>query len=905
MKKIFIKSLVFIVPLFFLTWVTMAQGIVKGKIIDSQTKEELVGATVMVEGTTQGAAASLDGTFTLNTSEEGAQTLIFRCVGYKELKKNVQIGTQPLNLGTIAMQTEAIGLGDVTVTASVAVQRKTPVAVAVIEPTAIENKLSTQEFPEILKSTPSVYATKEGGGYGDSRINLRGFSSENIAVMINGVPVNGMENGKVYWSNWAGLSDVTRSMQVQRGLGASKVSVPSVGGSINILTKTTDVKEGGSVSYAVGNDGYNKISFNVSTGLRNGWAISFLGAKTWGDGYIQGTNFDGYSYFANISKQLGNHQFSLTAFGAPQKHFQRSSYDKLTIEGWKKLEAQMGPDRQYRYNPTYGFGPGNQQKSAYYNVYHKPQISLNHFWQINEKSSLSSVVYVSIGRGYGHSGQGYNSEYSNGWYGSNSGVINNTYRNTDGTFAYDQIYKMNSESENGSLMVIGKLLNHHDWYGLLSTYTTTVARKIDLSAGIDFRYYKGVHRLELSDLFGGAYYCDVRYRSNVKVANNAAAADPNFVNQKLGIGDVIYRDYDGYIAQGGAFFQAEYNSGPLSTFVAGSISNSSYWMRNHFYYDKAHEKSSTESFLGWTAKGGANYNLNEHHNVFANIGYISRAPFYSSGVFLNSNTSNATNPEAVNEKTFSVELGYGFRSSMFSANLNLYRTAWLDKTMARSSDITLADGTTDRWSINMQGVDALHQGIELDFVLRPVNWLRVNGMFSIGDWKWNSVATGYFYNSAGQPLAKSDGTVASGVGADDHAKAIIDLDGVRVGNSAQTTFALGASVEPLRGLHIGGDYSFWGRNYADFSISTNDLGFGAKKKYESPWRIPSAGELDMNMNYRFKMGKLGAVIYANVNNVLDNITIADALDGSDHDWKTARVFYRFGRTYSVRLKINF
>ena len=37
--------------------------------------------------------------------------------------------------------------------------------------------------------------------------------------MINGVPVNDMENGRVYWSNWAGLSDVTSSMQVQRGLG--------------------------------------------------------------------------------------------------------------------------------------------------------------------------------------------------------------------------------------------------------------------------------------------------------------------------------------------------------------------------------------------------------------------------------------------------------------------------------------------------------------------------------------------------------------------------------------------------------------------------------------------------------------------------------------------------------------
>ncbi len=67
-----------------------------------------------------------------------------------------------------------------------------------------------------------------------------------------GVPINGMENGRVYWSNWAGLSDVTRLMQVQRGLGASRVAVPSVGGTINILTKTTDAEEGGNVFMSAG-----------------------------------------------------------------------------------------------------------------------------------------------------------------------------------------------------------------------------------------------------------------------------------------------------------------------------------------------------------------------------------------------------------------------------------------------------------------------------------------------------------------------------------------------------------------------------------------------------------------------------------------------------------------------------
>ena len=88
----------------------------------------------------------------------------------------------------------------------VAKERKTPVAVSTIKATEIQAKIGNQEFPDLLKSTPSVYVSKSGGGYGDSRVNIRGFSQENIAVMINGMPVNDMENGAVYWSNWSGLS---------------------------------------------------------------------------------------------------------------------------------------------------------------------------------------------------------------------------------------------------------------------------------------------------------------------------------------------------------------------------------------------------------------------------------------------------------------------------------------------------------------------------------------------------------------------------------------------------------------------------------------------------------------------------------------------------------------------------
>ena len=79
---------------------------------------------------------------------------------------------------------------------------------------------ATRSFPRFSERHPRV-ATPEGGGYGDAKINMRGFkATPNVAVLINGVPMNDMEWGGIYWSNFSGLAGVTSSMQTQRGLGA-------------------------------------------------------------------------------------------------------------------------------------------------------------------------------------------------------------------------------------------------------------------------------------------------------------------------------------------------------------------------------------------------------------------------------------------------------------------------------------------------------------------------------------------------------------------------------------------------------------------------------------------------------------------------------------------------------------
>ncbi len=861
------------------TAIAFGQTKLSGKVVD-ETNQPLPGASVILKGATSGASTDFDGNFSFETSASKG-TILVSFMGYETKALTFVKSTK---LGTISLNASAESLSEIVITqVSFAIDRKTPVAVSTIPAALIESKLGTQEFPEILKSTPGIYATKQGGGYGDSRVNLRGFESANIAVMVNGVPVNDMEWGGVYWSNWAGLSDVTRSMQVQRGLGASKIAAPSLGGSINIVTKSTDAKEGGSISQGFGNDGYSKTAFSYSTGLtEKNWAVTVLGSKTSGEGYIQGTEFEGYNYFLNISKKINeNHELSFTAFGAPQWHNQRNNGDRLLISEWQKQPMK------YKYNASYGFDMNGQRKTSSLNVYHKPQISLNHLWTIDDKSSLSTALYVSIGDGSGTSGQGNSRSL---WYGSSNGIPNTTFRAADGTFDYGAIYDLNIASTNGSELTMSKSINQHKWYGALSTYSTKVGDDIDIYGGVDLRYYKGVHTNEITDLYGGEFFIDATSRPLL--------SSDAWKTNKLGVGDVVYRDYDGFVFSQGVFMQAEYNKDALSTFISLSGSNTSNWRYDRFYYDKADAKSETINFLGFSAKGGANYNIDEKHNVFANVGTISRAPFFSGGAFLQSTTSNEINPNAVNEKAFSYEFGYGYRSTTFSANVNLYSTQWKDKTLVRS----INNNNPESLVVNMQGVNALHQGLELDFRYQPFESLTVTGMASFGDWIWNNDAFGYLYDSNGQAVDK-DGLVVEML-SPEHASTSINIDGIRVGNSAQTTAALGVRYELDKSFSIGVDGNYFGRNFANYNISSVGTSL-SPTTFSQPWMIPDATTFDLNASSKFKIGTFDAILSANVQNLLNTEYITDATDGSNHDWETSPVFYGFGRTFSTSLKIKF
>ena len=218
--NLIMKKLLLVGLMMLSSFITFAQ--ISGTVLDSDTNSPLPGATVIIQGTSDGVVTDFDGKFSLESAVAG-NTLVISYLGYETTEVSA---TNGLSVGLLQSLNT---LQEVVVTSGVidvAKVRETPVAVSTIRASEIALKVGNLEFPEIMNKTPGVYATKQGCGYCDSRISLRGFDQRNTSFLINGQPVNDMENGWVYWSNWQGLTDVASGIQIQRGLGASRLAVP-------------------------------------------------------------------------------------------------------------------------------------------------------------------------------------------------------------------------------------------------------------------------------------------------------------------------------------------------------------------------------------------------------------------------------------------------------------------------------------------------------------------------------------------------------------------------------------------------------------------------------------------------------------------------------------------------------
>lgn len=893
------KTFLLVAILFYTTLSFTQTKTVSGVIKDINIGEPLIGVNVVYEQG-KGTITDINGEYLLKL-EPGEYDLEVSYIGFISQKTHIIIGDKNIFLN---FELKTLTLNEVEVIGDLARTRETPVAFSNISPAKIEEQLASQDIPLILNSTPGVYATQSGGGDGDARINIRGFNQRNVAVMLDGIPVNDMENGWVYWSNWFGLDAVMRGTQIQRGLGMSKLAIPSVGGTINITTKGIDAKKGISLKQEIGSAGFLRTSLGMTTGrLDNGWGVTFAGSYKKGDGWVDQTFTEGWFYFLRVDKEIGKHVISLTAMGAPQKHGQRSykkrmsAFDReyaeesgMAPEYIDNLESQGLPvDMGLKYNPNWGYlnrayitdtdtiFPGTNEKSTANNYYHKPMFSLRDFWNVNDKLYISNVLYLSIGTGGGNSF-------------SNSSSLDIETKQMDLQKTYNSnlnIIAPYFNKTNLSSDIMRNAVNNHFWLGLLSTFDYHINDAFSLSGGIDLRTYKGEHYREIEDLLGGNYFLD---------DGNENESD----TIKKYVGDRIGYNNDALVRWGGLFAQLKYQTGNLTTFINLTGSTSGYKRIDYFlpvFEDGNTNETDWKYIPGFTIKGGANYNLNETMNVFMNLGYLSKSQRFQN-VY---NRENQLFLEIKNEKVKAIEIGYSYVLPRMTLNINAYYTVWDNKPADRTQYMTDPLDPEIRYTVNINNMNALHQGVEFEFAYRITRNLVFESLLSLGDWKWTSADTAFIYDDNGKFVGKRP----------------FDARGLYVGDAAQFQNRESLRWEIIKGLYVSGSFTWFGKHYAEFNPLDldpvqNPESFDENGNPRQSWKIPNYYMVDMHAGYSWWVKKVRFQIRGSVLNALNDVYVTDAQNNDtylsqpspDFDANSASVFMGMGRRYNISLRVS-
>jgi iron complex outermembrane recepter protein len=837
-----------------------AQNLVTGKIIDLSHETPVIAATVAVSGKTNGTFSDSDGIFKLSLLP-GKHLLAISHISYETKEISVRIEeNQSLDLGIIRLREKSIGLEEVSIIASLATERRTPVAVSNLPAHVIEQRSGNREYPEIMKRVPGVYATKTGGGTGDARVTIRGFQQENVALLLNGVPVGSVENGLVYWSNWAGLADATQTIQVQRGLGASKVATNSVGGTINIITKTTDARKGGSYKQTLTNYGNRRSIINLSTGLmENGFALQFLGSRTSGPGFADATHVDGWAYYLSVSHALGsNHKFTFTALGSPERHGQRTY--GLTYDEYR----QFGN----KYNPNWGMFNG-KVLSVNENFYHKPQLALNHYWNISERSFLATSVYFSSGFGGGRFTEAFDSPPA-------FAIRKNNQIDWDGIYFLNATHHDTFTTPEGEVLsgyskvILTNYLASHYWYGVLSNFSHDISKQLTLTAGIHVRDFKSRLREEIDDLLGGQFWIE-----DYAWALEGRAGRPMIMQR----GDVIKVDNGALVQNASTFGQLEYSFRKGSAFLAGTLSATRYRSEDRFNY-ASDIKSRLVNRQGFDVKTGAVLNIDAAHHIFANAGFYSREPYHK---FVFVNFSNAVAHDLKNESIAAAEIGYGFNSRFSSLRLNAYSTYWMDKSLLSMENVQLIDESMTRALV--RGLDAWHNGIEFEFHSKPFERLNLGAAASLGIWKWQNDVIAELYNDNQNPAGTTE----------------VYAKGLNVGDAPQTQLFLMASYQIYDNLNIAAEWVFFDRLYANFDPARRNN----PNNRSQPYRIPSYSLTDVFLAYDFMISNLKASAIVSCHNLFGKEHITRGEDGPSHSLEAFRGFWTFGRTFHMSLRVSF
>ncbi|RMG88214.1 MAG: TonB-dependent receptor, partial [Bacteroidetes bacterium] len=743
------------------------QWTLSGTVQDARNNAPIVGVKVTVHEKT--AQTDSDGHFQMRfDAGEPAQSITLSMDGFYEAEFELKPTGKDLDLGVIFMAASQ---------KSEVSANEDRIPIVVLDNVELEGNNFDENVSGVLSASNDVFLEAAAFNLSAARFRIRGYDSENMETWFNGVPINELESGRIFWSQWGGLNDVMRNRDTDLGLTAGSFGFGGVSGLTTIDTRASEQRAQKKFSYYFGNRAYrHRLMGTYSTGMtRKGWAVSVSGSRRWAErGYLPGTFYDAWSYFLSVDRKIGkNHLLNLTAFGAPSKRGRPGSstqevYDLVdkTLEGEKSYFDFFDVKEGKYYNPNWGWQNGKVRNSRVANS-HQPIVLLRHDWDISENSTLTTAASYQFGRFGNTRLDWFNAPdprpdyYRNlpSYYALQGAEIAQKIEadiladpsvlqlNFDRMIAANQSnpYKFKDTPGQWSQYILEEQRFDSKEFNFSTNYEGILTDFLTFNMGMTYQFYNGHNFKTVHDLLGGDYYVNINKFYDPADPAEGLQFDLNNPDRVVREGDVFGYDYEPKTWKSGLWAQARFEFKKIDAFVSTTTSRTRIWrkgnFRNGFFPDNSFGDSEKRNFFNYGIKGGLTYKLSNQYYLYGNTSFRTRAPF-ARNVFVAPRTRHGFIPGLTSEKITSSEGGLIINAPWGKARATAYYTRFADQT-----DVTqffVRGIVTDFGSYILTNVEKVHTGVELAAEIKINAALRLSGVAALGKYVFTDNPRGLF-----------------------------------------------------------------------------------------------------------------------------------------------------------------
>ena len=708
-----------------------SQNIVKGVLIDSSSENPLPNALVRIKNTIFTSKTDINGVFNMKDLANGKYVLEISFIGFKSQNFPIALSGITIDLGTILLFEDIIEEQDASI-------------ITITDDELSNDMNALGNISGLLQASKDIFLRTAAFEFSASFFRIKGLDAGNGKVLMNGIEMNKVYDGRAQWSNWGGLNDVLRNQEFSNGLGPSNFTFGGVLGVTNMNTRASQQRPGTRISYSSSNRSYQyRAMATHATGIsKNGWSMTFSGSiRAGNEGFNKGTSYNAYALFASIEKKINKkHSINFTGIFTPNRRG-KSSPNTQEVFDLKGIQ----------YNEYWGRLNGRNLNSRIKEV-SEPIIMLNHYWDVSKTKTLQTNISYQFGK-IGNSRLDFNggsnpnpSYYQklpsyflrnndlSGAYTSQENFVKN------GQIDWIRIFDANTTNSSAgasNAYVLYEDRNDDKQLTINTIYNADINNNIAVAGKLEYKCLRSQNFAEVIDLLGGSGYLDVNNFADTIAKMQNDVLNPNRV---VGIGDKFKYNFNLISDLIKAFVQGQFKYNKVDFFLAANISRTTNH-REGLYQNGRFENNSFGGsdklkFINYGLKAGGTYKINGRNLIDVNIANFTQAPAIRNS-FSNLRENNYIVDNLQHEKVFSTDASYILRSPIITSRLSVYYTLIKDAT---EISFYFGDGIGGNNTAFVQeilsDIQKKQVGLELGLEAQVTSTIKLKGAASIGSFTY-------------------------------------------------------------------------------------------------------------------------------------------------------------------------